>query len=149
MNRLIHLIALLLLTTTFEPYAADAARRIVRVSDYGLQPEAAGTPCRSSDGSSRKTRVSGACRFVSTRGVTISTPMRSGRPPGKPTTVFALTRTEDVEIDGGGCDWIFHGLMKPVRLSECRNTTLRNVPHRLAAALQLAGDRSSRQRTPI
>lgn len=33
----------------------------------------------------------------------------------------------DAEIDGGGCDWIFHGLMNPVRLTECRGTTLRNV----------------------
>lgn len=82
MNRLIHLIALLLLTTTFEPYAADAARRIVRVSDYGLQP-----------GSGRDAlpvirRIIEENKGV--RGLQIrfdkgryefSTPMRSGRPP--------------------------------------------------------------------
>ena len=127
MNRLIHLIALLLLTTTFEPYAADAARRIVRVSDYGLQP-----------GSGRDAlpvirRIIEENEGV--RGLQIRFdegrydfyPDAERQAAGKPTTVFALTRTEDVEIDGGGCDWIFHGLMKPVRLSECRNTTLRNV----------------------
>ena len=40
MNRQIHLIALLLfaVASAFQPYAANAARRTVRVADYGLQP---------------------------------------------------------------------------------------------------------------
>lgn len=127
MNRPTRLIALLLLTAASVPHAANAARRIVRVSDYGLHP-----------GSGRNAlpvvrRIIEENKGV--RGLQIRFdegrydfyPDAERQAAGKPTTAFALTQTDGVEIDGGGCDWIFHGLMNPVRLSGCRNTTLRNV----------------------
>ncbi|MEF2791964.1 MAG: hypothetical protein U0N09_04360, partial [Alistipes dispar] len=127
MNRPTRLIVLLLLTAASVPYAANAARRTVRVSDYGLHP-----------GSGRNAlpvvrRIIEENKGV--RGLQIRFdegrydfyPDAERQAAGKPTTAFALTQTDGVEIDGGGCDWIFHGLMNPVRLSGCRNTTLRNV----------------------
>lgn len=129
MNRQIHLIALLLfaVASAFQPYAANAARRTVRVADYGLQPGSG------QDALPIIRRIIAENKGV--RGLQICFdkgrydfyPDAERQAAGKPTTAFALTRTEGVEIDGGGCDWIFHGLMNPVRLSECRGTTLRNV----------------------
>lgn len=93
----------------------------------GCTPAAAGTPCRSSGGSSRKNKGVRGLQIRFDEGRYDFYPDAERQAAGKPTTAFALTQTDGVEIDGGGCDWIFHGLMNPVRLSGCRNTTLRNV----------------------
>lgn len=46
---------------------------------------------------------------------------------GLSTTAFDLQGLHRLEIDGGGCDWIFHGLMKPVRMVGCRQVAIRNL----------------------
>lgn len=140
MNRPTRLIVLLLLTAASVPYAANAARRIVRVSDYGLHP-----------GSGRNAlpvvrRIIEENKGV--RGLQIRFdegrydfyPDAERQAAGKPTTAFALTQTDGVEIDGGGCDWIFHGLMNPGAALGVPQHDAPQRAHRLAAALQLAGD---------
>ena len=104
MNRPTRLIVLLLLTAAFVPHAANAARRTVRVSDYGLHP-----------GSGRNAlpvvrRIIEENKGV--RGLQIRFdegrydfyPDAERQAAGKPTTAFALTQADGVEIDGRGCD---------------------------------------------
>lgn len=129
MNRrtLLPLVLLLAAIPAFLPQHTHAARRTVRVADYGLQPGSG------QDALPVIRRIIDENKGV--RGLQIRFdkgrydfyPDAERQAAGKPTTAFALARMHDVEIDGGGCDWIFHGLMNPVRLTECRGTTLRNV----------------------
>ena len=129
MNRrtLLPLVLLLAAIPAFLPQHAHAARRTVRVADYGLQPGSG------QDALPVIRRIIDENKGV--RGLQIHFdegrydfyPDAERQAAGKPTTAFALARMHDVEIDGGGCDWIFHGLINPVRLTECRGTTLRNV----------------------
>lgn len=129
MNRQIHLIALLLfaVASAFQPYAANAARRTVRVADYGLQPGSGQDALPVIRRIIAENKGVRGLQIYFDKGRYDFYPDAERQAAGRPTTAFALTRTESVEIDGGGCDWIFHGLMNPVRLSECRGTTLRNV----------------------
>ena len=129
MNRrtLLPLVLLLAAIPAFLPQHAHAARRTVRVADYGPQPGSG------QDALPVIRRIIDENKGV--RGLQIRFdkgrydfyPDAERQAAGKPTTAFALARMHDAEIDGGGCDWIFHGLMNPVRLTECRGTTLRNV----------------------
>ena len=129
MNRQIHLIALLLfaVASAFQPYTANAARRTVRVADYGLQPGSGQNALPVIRRIIAENKGVRGLQICFDKGRYDFYPDAERQAAGKPTTAFALTRTEGVEIDGGGCDWIFHGLMNPVRLSECCGTTLRNV----------------------
>lgn len=107
--------------------AGNAARRVVRVADYGLQPgtgENALPIIRKILDEHRNDKAL-QIRFAPGRYDFFPDPQRQAA--GQSTTALDLERMRNVEIDGQGCDWIFHGLMKPLRLTESRNITIRNL----------------------
>ena len=119
------LLFLALLTAIFP--AAATPPRTVRAADYGLHPgsgENALPVVRRILADNEGVR---GVRILFDKGRYDFYPDADLQTDGKPTTAFELTHRHDTEIDGGGCEWIFHGLMKPVRLTECSGTTIRNL----------------------
>lgn len=107
--------------------AGNAGRRIVRVADYGLQPGTGenALPIIRKILDEHCNDKALQIRFAPGRYDFFPDPQRQAA--GQPTTALDLERMRNVEIDGQGCDWIFHGLMKPLRLMESRNVTIRNL----------------------
>lgn len=126
-----HFITLLILLGSLFTLQIAAAKergsRVVRVADYGLHPGSGkdATPIVRRILDEHKSSHALLIRFE--QGRYDFYPDKKQQAAGKPTTCFDLFKMRNVEIDGGGCDWIFHGLMKPVKVANCENTTLRNL----------------------
>lgn len=123
--------SLLVLTGAFmtvtSATAGNTDNRIIRAADYGLHPGTGENALPVIRQILKEHNPGKSLKITFEPGRYDFFPDPEKQNNGIPTTVFDLNHLRNVVIDGQGCSWIFHGLMKPVHIDSCRNVVIRNL----------------------